>query len=163
MRQPFAAVAVVLLLASCAATRSDSGLGNAKVAIARPDVAISQLSSVPAAAEHAGGGLPVHYRLRVANRAGEEITLKRISLQSIGAGAYTVQPTSQSVTARVAPDAFESVDFWVPAYVEYNTALGANGPVTLRLTLQFDSPVGQFQEIVVRQVSGAGVAGTTRE
>jgi hypothetical protein len=163
MRHSLRTLVVLLFAASCASTRSDSGLGNAKADIIRPEVAISQLSSVPAAAEHSGGGLPIQYRLRVGNRSSEEITLKRIGVQSIGAGAYTVPPMSQSVTARVAPEAFESVDFWVPAVVEFATTLGSNGPVTLRVTLQFDSPVGQFQEVVVRQVSAAGVAGTRRD
>lgn len=162
MRHALKALAV-LLLASCASTRSDSGLGAAKVDLVKPEIAISQLSSVPPAAEHTGGGLPIQYRLRVGNRSSEEITLKRIGLQSIGAGAYTVAPTSQAVRVPVTPDSFEAVDFWVPAFVEFNTTLGSNGPVTLRVTLQFDSPVGQFQEVVVRQVSASGVAGTRRD
>jgi hypothetical protein len=87
-------------------------------------------------------------------------SLKRIGVQSVGAGAYTVPATSQAVSMSVTPDSFESVDFWVPAFVEFRTTLGSNGPVTLRLTLQFDSTVGQFQEVVVRQVSASGVAGT---
>ena len=162
MRHALKALAV-LLVASCASTRSDSGLGAAKVDIIKPEVAISQISSVPPAAEHSGGGLPIQYRLRVGNRSSEQITLKRIGLQSIGAGAYTVPAMSQAVTVNVTPDTFEAIDFWAPAVVQFATTLGANGPVTLRVTLQFDSPVGQFQEIVVRQVSAAGVAGTTRD
>jgi hypothetical protein len=110
-----------------------------------------------------GGALPIRYRVRVMNRSAEEITLKRATLQSVGIGAYTVRQTSQPFAKKVVPDAFEVVEFWVPAVVEHNTALGANGPVTLRLTLEFDSPVGTFQETVMRQVSAAGVAGTTRD
>ncbi len=163
MRHSSAAIAGVLLLASCSTMHPDKTLGRATAKLIEPDISISQLSSVPAAAEHVSGGLPVRYRLRVANRSAEEITLKRITLQSMGAGAYTVRPTSQPFNTKVAPDAFESVEFWVPAVVEYDTTLGSNGPVTLRLILQFDSSVGVFQETVVRQVSAAGVAGTRRD
>ena len=156
-------LAGVMLLAACQSFVPDKTAGPNKTGLISPDIAISQISSVPRAAEHVGGGLPVRYRVRVMNRSAEEITLKRVTMQSVGVGAYTVPQTSQPFDKKVAPDAFESVEFWVPAYVEYNTTMGANGPVSVRLTLQFDSALGVFQETVIRQVSAAGVAGTTQD
>jgi hypothetical protein len=141
-----------LLLAGCASSKSDSGLGKAKVKLADPEMLLQQISTVPSAARHVEGGIPVHYRLRVSNRAGEPITLKRIDLVSLGEGAYRLPGTSRPFQNVIQPDHYDVVEFWVPAVVEDVTILGANGPVTLRLTAHFDSPVGQFDHIVVQQV-----------
>jgi len=163
MRQLLVAMTVAVLFASCQSFTPDKTSGPSTAKLIEPEIAISQISSVPTAAEHVSGGLPIRYRLRVMNRSTEEITLKRVTVQSMGIGAYTIPQTTQPFSAKVVPDGFEVMEFWVPAFVEHNTTLGANGPVTLRLTLQFDSPVGTFQNTVVRQVSAAGVAGTTRD
>ncbi len=153
MRKSLVLIIAVLLAGGCASMKSDSGLGSAKVSLIRPDVQLSQLSTVPAAARHVEGGLPIQYRLRIGNRSGEPITLKRVTLQSMGSGAYDVPTTSRPFTKLIPPDQFEIVEFWVAANVSNSTIMGANGPVTLRATLQFDSPVGQFQEVVVQQVN----------
>lgn len=153
MRKSLVLIIAVLLAGGCASMKSDSGLGSAKVSLTRPDVQLSQLSTVPAAARHVEGGLPIQYRLRIGNRSGEPITLKSVTLQSMGSGAYDVPTTSRPFTKLIPPDQFEIVEFWVAANVSNSTIMGANGPVTLRATLQFDSPVGQFQEVVVQQVN----------
>ena len=136
-----------------ASTRSDSGLGNAKVDVIKPQIEIAQISSIPHAARHVTGGIPVHYSMRVANRSAEQITLKSVSLQSVGMGAYDIATTSRPFSTLIAPDQFETVKFWVPANISSTTIVGANGPVTLRATLYFDSPVGQVQEVVIQQVN----------
>lgn len=151
MRRSALLVAVFLVVA-CSSTKSDSGLGRTKVDIIKPEIEIAQISSVPTAARHVQGGVPIHYAVRVSNRSAETITLKSVAVQSVGYGAYEVSNTSRPFTTRIQPDQFEIVQFWVPADLN-QTITGANGPVTLRATLYFDSPVGQFQEIVVRQVN----------
>lgn len=148
-----AVVAAAVGLSACASMQSDSGLGNARVKVAQPDVLITQLSTVAAAARHVVGAMPVQYRLRIGNRDAQPITLKRVVVQSMGYGAYNVDTTSRPFDTRIEPDQFQVVEFWVPAYIDSATIVGANGPVTLRATLQFDSPVGQFQETVVQQVN----------
>lgn len=152
MRKSLVALAVLTFAVSCAATRSDSGLGNTKVAVVKPEIALAQISSIPHAARHVEGGIPVHFALRVSNRFGEPITLKSVNLQSVGVGAYEVSSTRPFQT-KIQPDAEETVEFWMPANVSTSTIVGVNGPVTLRATLYFDSPVGQFQEVVIRQVN----------
>ena len=142
-------VFAAVVLAACSTMKSDSGLGNAKLNLTSPEIYRSQLSSVPPSARHVEGGLPVQYKLRVANKSGETITLKRITVQSMGVGAYDVPPTSRPFSTVIQPDQYQEVDFWIPANVSDATVVGANGPVTLRATLQLDSPVGQFQEVVV--------------
>lgn len=163
MRNAIAAVAVLALsLAGCASMKSDSGLGAAKVAIPDPDVQIVQVSSVPSAASHVEGGIPIEYELRVRNNASQAITLKQVTLQSMGYGAYDLSPTSRPFTLVVQPAATEGVRFWVPANVQNASLVGANGPVTLRVTTHFDSPVGQFQRVSVQQVNPhADITGTS--
>ena len=152
MRKSLLVVALALA-AGCSSMQSDSGLGNATVKLTSPEVLLTQLSSVPPSARHVEGGLPVQYSLRVANKSAEQITLKRITLQSMGVGAYDVAPTSRPFSMVIEPDQFQDVQFWIPANVSDASVMGANGPVTLRATLQFDSPVGQFQEVIVQQVN----------
>jgi hypothetical protein len=133
--------------------KSDSGIGAAKVEITKPEIEIRQLSLVPIAARHSQGALPVKYELRVANRSDETITLKRINLQSMGAGAYSVAPASHPFNKKIVPGGYEVVEFWIPALVDVDTIMGANGPVTLRGIVHFDSTVGQFDKVFVQQVN----------
>jgi hypothetical protein len=147
-----AAGCAVLVISGCTSTKSDSGLGRAKVVVAEPEIVITQVSQVPAAARYISGGLPVKYQVRVANHAKESITLTRLDLQTMGDGAYTLNPTSRPFKMKVAPDGLEAAEFWVPAVINDVTVYGANGPVTLRCVAQFDSPMGQFQHVVVQQV-----------
>ena len=48
------------------------------------------------------------------------------------------------------------VEFWAPASIDDPTILGANGPVTIRLTLYYETAAGTFQSIVVQQVQAGG-------
>ena len=146
-----AAFIMALMAAGCASSRSDSGLGAAQVKLAEPEITIRQISTVPSAARHVEGGVPVRYAVRVENRSGEPITLKRVVAVSVGEGAYRVQASSP-FNKKIEPAQYQTVDFWAPAYIDNATITGANGPVTLRVTTYFDSPVGQFQQVVVQQV-----------
>ncbi|MGZ5493630.1 MAG: hypothetical protein ACXW3E_09185 [Thermoanaerobaculia bacterium] len=162
MRKSAVAV-IVLLLAACSSMKSDSGLGATKVNIAKPEMQIRQLSTVAVAARYVEGGLPIQYALKVLNHAGEPITLKQVTVSSMGYGAYDVPQTSRPFSAVIQPEQTQVVDFWVPANVENVSLVGANGPVTLRVVAYFDSPVGQFQEIVVQQVNAnTGIDGSNR-
>jgi hypothetical protein len=151
-KQIFIALSLTAALAGCASSRSESGLGNAKVKLIEPEVTFTQTSLVPQVARDVTGNIPVHYQVRVANKSGEPITLTRIDVQSMGAGAYGLAPQSRPFKQKIDPDHFEVVEFWVPAFINDATIQGANGPVTLRAVAHFDSPVGQFQSIVIQQV-----------
>ena len=117
-----------------------------------PEIHVSQLSNISDAARHITGGISVQYRVDVANRAKEAITIKRIDIVSLGSGAYTLRPTSNPFDARLNPGEATALQFWAPAVIDDPTIIGANGPVTLRLTVQYDTPAGTTQSIVVQQV-----------
>ncbi|HKR66280.1 MAG TPA: hypothetical protein VJZ00_21305 [Thermoanaerobaculia bacterium] len=135
-----------LFLAACAHH-------GAKAPVTLPEVTVVQTSGVSIAARDVTGPIPVRYAVRVRNQADQPITLKRIQAQSIGAGAYTLPSTSRPFNAVIEPAGQQDVQFWASAVVEYNTITGANGPVTLRLILNFDSPLGSFQDVVVQEVN----------
>ena len=151
-KQTIVAMVLTAALAGCASSQSESGLGHAKVKLTEPELTFVQTSLVPQVARDITGNIPVHYRVRVANRSGEPITLTSIQVQSMGYGAYTLPPQSRPFKQKIAPDHFEEVEFWVPAIIEDASLYGANGPVTLRAVAHFDSPVGQFDQVVVQQV-----------
>jgi hypothetical protein len=107
------------------------------------------------------GAIGVRYAIRVSNPAEEPITLRQISAQSIGIGAYSLAPSSLPFDVTVAPNGSQDVEFWANAFVSQVTTVGANGPVTLRLNLVFETPLGKFEEIVVRQVNERAGHGDT--
>ena len=141
---------LVVLSAACSSWQSAGAKPNVEVAL--PGLQIQQLSALPAAAAHVTGGVPVQYSLTVQNRAGQPITLMHVNVVSMGYGAYDVSGSTTMKTL-VQPAQTETVAFWIPANISNPSLIGANGPVTLRITAQFDSPMGAFQEVVVQQVN----------
>lgn len=148
MRKAIAALVVVAALAGCSSTSSDSK----KVKLARPEILFVQTSDIPVAARYADGGVTIHYAMRVQNKATEPITLKRVTVQTISEGAYHVSPTSKPYNVSIAAAQDEDFDFWVAATPGLSL-VGLNGPVTVRVTTEFDSSQGTFQHIVVRRVN----------
>lgn len=150
MRKRLAVAALFFLFflfaAACASTR-------AKGPVPSPEILIVQTSGIPSAARGVSGSIPVRYAVRVTNTAAETITLRRLTVQSVGSGAYTLGGTSMPFNAEIAPGTHREVEFWASAYVSDPTILGANGPVTLRVIARFDSPKGEFDEVVVRQIN----------
>lgn len=155
MRKAIAASVVLLLLAGCSSGSSSSTSANAApqtAAGARTEITIAQLSDVPIAARHTDGMLSVQYALRVENLAAEPVTLRQVTVQSVSVGGYTVAPTSKPFNVAIEPKQKQEVELWVPALAG-DSVVGANGPVTLRITCVFDSPTGKFQQIAMQRVN----------
>jgi hypothetical protein len=150
MRKSLAAV-VVFVLAACASSGS-KGMSAEAVQLAKPGIRIVQTSGLPTAARHVDGAISVSYAVRVENNATDTITLRRVTVQSVGDGAYYVGPSSTPFQVAVAPQKHGDVSFWAPARAG-DTMIGANGPVTLRVTCEFESAKGRFIEVVTRQVN----------
>lgn len=145
MRKSIAASVLLLVVAA----GCSSGAGNT---YPKPIIQLVQTSSVPMAAVHTDGALTIHYAMRVENRAGETLTLQQVTVQSVSEGAYYVEPTSKPYNLPIAPGAKEDVEFFVSGRPA-GSVVGANGPVTLRVTCTFDSPAGKFQQIVMQRVN----------
>lgn len=147
-----AALIAVAALSGCASSGGDDDNGAAKVGLTEPEVQIIQLSTVAEAARHITGALPVQYRVEVQNPGNEQITLKRVDVQSLGAGAYRLPASSRPFNVVIAPQGTQAVDFWMSGVIDDATVFGANGPVSLRVTANFDSPKGAFNHTFVEQV-----------
>jgi len=138
----------LLFVLGCATDSAPSG--------PEPDAAIIQLSRVPEGTQYDTGPVSAHYAVEVKNTLAEPVTLRRVAVQSIGGGSYTLPAYSQGFNETIAPGETKRVSFWAPAYVAMQTVAGANGPVTLRGTLQFESGSRQFQKIVVQNIAPEG-------
>ena len=130
-----------------------SAAPDSKKALDEPQIVIRQLSNVAEAARHMTGNISVQYRVDVENRAKFPITLKRIDVVTIGSGAYNLRPTSAPFNAQLNPGETRAVQLWAPAFIDDPTIIGANGPVTIRATVYYDTPAGTSQTIVVQQVN----------
>jgi hypothetical protein len=145
-----------LLLVTTLTTGCKTSRGTGLASIPEPDVVIAQMSSVASVARHVTGGTPVQLIVQITNNAAQPITLKRVQAQSVGQGAYTITEGMADNSAHpfdvlIPPTATRSVTFWVSA-IANDTIVGTNGPVTLRMIANFDSPAGKFRSIVVQQV-----------
>ncbi|HEX8252361.1 MAG TPA: hypothetical protein VF846_04360 [Thermoanaerobaculia bacterium] len=144
---------VSLLVLSACSTSTPTQKQQAKVDRAnRPQIDIMQTSAVPIAARYVDGGVSVQYAVRIGNPAARDITLRRLTIQSVGQGAYTVNAYSVPFNVAVMAANKAQVQFWVPAYTGMSI-VGANGPVTVRVVGEFDSTDGRIQEVVTRVVN----------
>lgn len=121
-----------------------------------PDINIYQISRVAPGMQHDTGSLAAHFAVDVKNTLTEPLNLRRVAVQSIGNGAYTLQPYSQAFNETIAPGETKRVAFWAPAFVELDTVGGANGPVTVRAALDFEAGGKKFQKIEVQNVGTMG-------
>jgi hypothetical protein len=142
-----AAPAVALLLLSACA------INNSRVDLIPPEFRLMQITNVGEVARHMTGGLSVGFHAEILNRSSETLTLRRIQLESMGEGAYYLPSTTRPFDLPVPPDQVAAVEMWVPANILRQTIAGANGPVTIRAKVEFDSADGMFQKIYVQQVN----------
>jgi len=138
----------LFLLAACATDSAAPG--------PEPDINIYQISRVAAGTEHDTGPVSAQFAVEVKNKLTEPLSLRRVAVQSIGGGAYTLRPYSQSFNETIAPGETKRVSFWAPAFVDMNTVGGANGPVTLRASLEFEAGGKKFQKVEVQNVGTMG-------
>jgi hypothetical protein len=145
-----------LLLAVGCATSDDSISANGNPASANePEITLVQLSHVAAGTEYDSGPMSTHFGVEVRNPAATPIHLDRVSVQSIGGGAYDLPAYSQAFDVTIGSKEIRSVDFWTRAYVSNPAVSGANGPVTIRATIEFDAAGAKFQKVVIQNISSA--------
>lgn len=149
MRKAIAALAL-LVVVGCSSSTSNSTSDSDST---KPEILLVQTSNMPAAARHTDGPLTIHYAMRVENRALEPIRLKQVTVQSVSEGAYFVSPTSKPYDLVIDARQRQEIEFWVSARPA-GSIVGANGPVTLRVTCNFENAAGaKFQEIVMQRVN----------
>jgi hypothetical protein len=138
----------LLILAACATDSATPG--------PEPDIIIDQLSRVAVGTEHDTGPLSAQFAVEVKNKMAEPLNLRRVAVQSIGGGAFTLRPYSQAFNETIAPGQTKRVSFWAPAFITMDTVGGANGLVTLRAALDFEAGGKKFQKVVIRNLGTMG-------
>jgi hypothetical protein len=145
----------LLLTIGCATSDDSISATSSPASPNDPEVTLVQLSHVAAGTEYDAGPVSAHFRVDVRNPAETPIHLDRVSVQSIGGGAYDLPAYSQGFDVTIAPKESRSVDFWARANVANPTVSGANGPVTIRATIEFNASGAKFQKIVMQNISSA--------
>lgn len=120
--------ALVLLLTACASAPNDNATDSASTTDF--DVEIAQTNEpILLRSQNA---LDFRYSIQVRNRTAEPITLKRISITSVGSGPARIGTTLRAYDKVIPPQGSESVEFWATAYVNDYTP-DYRPPLTLRV------------------------------
>jgi hypothetical protein len=107
------------------------------------------------------GRFDVQFGLQVENPTNEAVTLKSVEMTQIGSGSYQIRqpgptggtPDHYTFTETIAPGQTKAVSFWVHAFQRVLPGtFGASEPVTLRALVYFDSPSGQFHQVVQKTI-----------
>ncbi len=122
--------------------------------IAPPDVEIVQIYG-PSDVNYSRGTSSVNaqYGLQITNRAGEPITLKHVTLQSVGGGTIAMRREDRAFNNEIPPG--QTGQAVVNALVYFTSDISGSPtrePLTLRATLNFDSPKGKFNRIVQKMI-----------
>jgi hypothetical protein len=144
MRRILVALALGLLIIGCSSSPKRGGL-------IRPEIDIEQVVG-PGDVGYPRGVIEVQFAMRISNRSEQPVTLRRIEIQSVGGGGYTLRHETQVFNKTVEPNHFETVKFWVRALSQGDTP-AANEPVTIRGVAQFDSPGGQMQQFFLKNIA----------
>ncbi|HEX8152811.1 MAG TPA: hypothetical protein VF698_06795 [Thermoanaerobaculia bacterium] len=143
MKRAFAA-ALTFAILGCASTK------NANIIL--PELQLAELTSLTEMGQPSGR-IDLQFALRIANKSGEPITLRRIEMSSIGSGAYELLRDTYYFKQTVEPNQSVDVPFWAKAVARGARSLRANEPVTIRGVAYFESPAGPFQKVVTRYIS----------
>lgn len=141
-----ALLASVLAIAGCASSAPD---------ITRPQIDIVQVYA-PTDLGYARGhnSMTAEFAFRVINNANQPITLRRVNIQSSGEGGYYLRREDKNFHHQLGPG--QAVEDKLQALAYFRTTVSGNAstePVTLRATFYFDSPAGNFRQIVIRNLS----------
>ena len=145
------ALAAILLLAACSSSTPSNG---PKANLPRPEFAIEQMLG-PAEAGFPTGPFEVQYRLEIANRADESLTLRRITIITVNpeGGAYSLtSPHDYYFNKPIAPKSTDAIEFWVKAY-GYGRSMRDTEPVTIRGVAYFQAASGGYlNQVFVREL-----------
>jgi hypothetical protein len=133
-----AALSILLLvLSACSSTGPMTSSSNAPPL----EIHLAQLNTVPDLFYFAGP-VNVQYALQIVNPTNETYKLKRISLDTIGPGAYTLRTGDTPISYTVPPGTTTlQLSAWAQAAGGF---IRSTEPVTIRGIAYFDGPNGPF-------------------
>ena len=151
-----AALILLFTLLGCASSTSSTSANKASADHPQPELELVQVSSIADAARNITGAMPVQFTLSIRNTTGMPLKLKHIEIQSVTSGAYALDPVSRTYDQAIEAGATQNFDIWGSANAS-GTITGANGPVTIRAIAQFESSMGSFQTVAIKQVRADGL------
>ena len=142
--------AVVVLFAALALACSSSD----DVKIIKPQIDFVQLYA-PTDLAYARGQntMTAQFGFRVTNQSMEQITLKRVHLESVGDGGYILRTEDRTFERMIG--AGQAIEDTLSARAYFRTTASgsaSNEPVTVRVTFYFDSEAGSFRQVVLRNI-----------
>jgi hypothetical protein len=131
-------VLAVVFLAACASSQQSANAPPVEVHLAQV--------ATPSDVFYFGGPINIQYQLSINNPTNQPLTLKRLDLQTVGPGAYSLRTSATPMNLKVPPNATTTytISVWGNARGGY---LAASEPVTIHGTAYFDSPSGGFVRI----------------
>jgi hypothetical protein len=136
------ALAAIAILAGCASSRGTDSAGAPPL-----QVTLAQIGTPASDMYFFRGPINVQYELTVKNPTSTEYTLRRLDIQSVSPGAYSIRTGNQPITYRIPPNGTTTIHLstWGTARGGF---LRAEEPVSLRVIAQFDAPGGKgFQKV----------------
>ena len=141
------------VVALCAALALACSSGN-DVKIIKPQIDFVQLYA-PTDLAYARGQntMTAHFGFRVTNQSMEQITLKRVHLESVGDGGYILRTEDRAFELPIGAGQVIENTLTARAYFQTTTSGSAsNEPVTVRVTFYFDAEAGSFRQVVLRNI-----------
>jgi len=143
--------ALCILLAAIAACKSSS---HPYPVSAPPEVQIVQIYG-PSDVSYSRGmsSIDAQYGLQITNNATDPIVLKHVTLESVGGASIMMRREDRSFNNEIPPG--QTGQAVVNARVFFtsdNSGSPTREPITMRATLQFDSPKGSFNRIVQKMI-----------
>ena len=142
---------ILILAAACASSKSQNGKSKPD-----PPIEIEQVVG-PAELNYPYGPVEVQYQLTIQNPTSQPITVTRVAVATLNSqgAAYTLRRDFYNVKKTIAPNATDAVTFWAKAF-SYGRSMRDTEPITLRAIVYFDSPEGNFQKILMRELPQYG-------
>jgi len=120
------------------------------VKLLEPEIEIAQITNDSFIMQYRTS-VSIEYRLRVHNLSEDEITLKRLDLQTLSGGPYILRNTPEHFKLTVSPGETKTVEFAMWGY-----SLGGRSasvePVVLSGTAHFDTPNGPMSTKFIRRI-----------
>lgn len=137
---------MVALGASCAT--SDQGKTSPGT---EPQITLAQLPGTAFVQEYQGP-FTIGFAMEVTNPANEEIELKGVELEAMGASPYRLQSSLIPFDETIGPGEREVVEFSMSAYSR-GGEFSAKAPVTIRGVVQFKRSAGTFQKVFTQRIN----------
>jgi hypothetical protein len=138
-------------IAGCGSSGSKVSSGP-RAQLIEPEIEFRQIVGPPQLG-YPTGQIEVKFEVRIGNRSGEPLTLRKLEVYSTNpeGGAYTVYRRSYFFNTTVGPDQTGSITMWAKAY-GWGRGMRDSEPVTLHGIAYYDSPVGYLNQPFIKEI-----------